>query len=460
MEVSNLDHPNPEIRRIFIDCTATHRHDTNSGIQRVVRNVVNTAVRIGPELGLECRGVAFRPAAGFVPVNHLPSPSATAPSPERIGAGLRRKMRAKLREWLVAANLLDVSRRIKRESDRATSLALLPFRQRSQGGIRPERGDVLLLIDRSWDPSIPWYELRAAQSRGAVVGFVLYDSIPIRFPDAVGPDLNRVFNNWWHDVRTIADFVIGISKSVLDDFDAVDRSWDPHGAPRLTGRRGFFKLGADLDGTIHGCELRDGIAAGFGRGFDRKTYLMVGTIEPRKNHVLALSAFERLWADGADANLAIAGKCSRDFPQVSERIRRHPQFGKKLFWFEDVHDHELDYCYRHAAALIAASYAEGFNLPIIEALRAGCPVLASDLPVHREVGGAHAAFFPKDDADALAELVARHERLGSLDGVKSPAEFHWPDWTESCRELLERVIDLASGSPAHPQSNSSLKPAA
>src|SRR5262249_40144708 len=133
--------------------------------------------------------------------------------------------------------------------------------------------------------------------------------------------------------------------------------------------------------------VRAELIGAFERPPVRKTYLMVGTVEPRKNHAHVLSAFEQLWSAGADVNLAIVGKYSWNSTEFKERLRRHPCFGNRLFWFEDVRDGELEYCYRHAAALITASYAEGFNLPIVEALRAGCPVLASDIPVHREVGG-------------------------------------------------------------------------
>jgi hypothetical protein len=120
----------------------------------------------------------------------------------------------------------------------------------------------------------------------------------------------------------------------------------------------------------------------------------------------------------------------------------------------------LDYCYRHAAGLVTASFAEGFNLPIVEALSKGCPVLASDLPVHREVGGAFAAYFRSGDAAALAELIAGHRRRGTLPGVQSPERFHWPDWTESCRDLLGVVLELAPDRDTSRIAGRQLEPAA
>ena len=78
-----------------------------------------------------------------------------------------------------------------------------------------------------------------------------------------------------------------------------------------------------------------------------------------------------------------------------ERIKHHPELGKRLGWHESVNDAELSRLYASCDALIAASFAEGFGLPIVEAGHFGKPVLASDIPVFREVGvgAAEAHFF-------------------------------------------------------------------
>jgi alpha-1,2-rhamnosyltransferase len=452
------------IRRIFFDCTVTSALGANTGIPRVVRNIVNKSAIVGPELGVSCQGVAFSLRSGFVAVNRLSAP-AVAGSPRDEKRTLRHKIREKLKEWLVAANFVDGARSLKHFLHRARYRAMLPARRRSRAGIRFEPGDVLLLIDSSWDAGFPWDDVREAQAQGALVGLVVYDLIPMQFPQVVGQPTHVLYSQWWDKARVIADFIIGISNSVLDDVDNVDRSRRPAGAPRATLRSGFFKLGAELDGALQEGAIREEVKAAFAggagpstqypvpstqdsasnaRGSVAKTYLMVGMISPRKNHALAVDTFDQLWSAGVDASLVIAGNYGWDCADLIDRIRRHPQFGRKLLWFKDVSDSELDYCYRRAAGLITASFAEGFNLPIVEALSKGCPVLSSDLPVHREVGGAYAAYFRSGDAAALAELITEHCRCGTLSGVASPDSFRWPDWTESCRELLSVVLELAS----------------
>lgn len=461
LNMSRFDDRHQRIRRIFIDCTATRRYDTNTGIQRVVRNALNNAPRIGLDLGVECHGIAFSSTAGFEIVEYLTSPSARSSVVHAAGAKLRHEVRRKLRSWLEAMNLLDLARWVKHSVlHRAHYRVMSPVRRMSQAGLTLRPGDVLLLADNSWDPNYPWDEVRKAQRQGALVGLLLYDLIPISAPDLVAPDLCQQFHVWWNRVRTISDFVIGISENVLTEIDTVEEGMWSAQSSAVTPLRSSFRLGAELEGTVGDVPVRDRIKAAFGNVVAGSTYLMVGMICRRKNYGLALDAFERLWADGADVNLAIAGKSGCDCSEVVDRLRRHPQFGKKLFWFDDARDRELDYCYRQAVGLITTSSAEGFNLPIVEALQHGCPVLASDLPVHREVGREYVAFFAADDATSLVDLVRRQQTRGELEDVKSPADFRWPDWPESCRELLERVIELGTAVPALSPAESQLVSAA
>lgn len=453
------------VRRIFIDCTATWKHDANTGMQRVVRNIVNCAGQVGRELGVQCRGVAFNSVAGFVAVDHLPYPSPLFASPGQRDLTLWQKLKTKMKGVLARWHLLIFVRSIKQFLLRAiylaNYLALFPVRQFSKRGVRFNRGDVFLLIDNSWGRDFPWCDVLYAQVRGAVVGVLVYDLTIIYFPESAVPALRHEFTRWWERVRGVADFMVAISKSVLNDIDALERARCREETSPVSPLRGYFRLGAELDGAVNGGLARGRFASFFPNAGPRQTYLMVGTISHLKNHTVVLDAFDRLWADAADVKLAICGKhFLGNGDEVAERIRRHPQFGRKLFWSADVCDNELNDCYSRAAGLITASYAEGFNLPIVEALKAGCPVLASDLPVHREVGGAYAAFFPAGDAVALADLVLRHQRVWTLEGVKSPAAFRWPDWKDSCRELLSQVLRLSADSPALAQSPPQLRPAA
>ena len=167
-------------------------------------------------------------------------------------------------------------------------------------------------------------------------------------------------------------------------------------------------------------------------------FITVGTVEPRKNHLTVIGAFSGLWRAGVDVRLLVIGAVGWKCERVVEAMSRHPELHRRLFWFKDLSDAELTYCYRHAEGVVAAPIAEGSGLPLIEALARGLPVVATDIAVFREIGGASALYFPVGDEAKLAE----HVRI-LLDHVRNDTQsITWPGWRECTRTLLERIVDL------------------
>ncbi len=113
------------------------------------------------------------------------------------------------------------------------------------------------------------------------------------------------------------------------------------------------------------------------------------------------------------------------------RIKRHPEFGQRLFWLSDAGDADLALLYRNARALAIASVAEGFGLPIVEAARYGTPVIATDIPVFREAAGDSASYFPLLDSEALAGLLQR----ALIERPRPPAVVA-TSWRESAAQLF------------------------
>jgi glycosyltransferase involved in cell wall biosynthesis len=90
-----------------------------------------------------------------------------------------------------------------------------------------------------------------------------------------------------------------------------------------------------------------------------------------------------------------------------ERLRRHPQRGKRLFWLEGISDEYLERLYSTCACLLLASEGEGFGLPLIEAAIHKLPIIARNLPVFREVAADHAFYFDGTTGDELAVAIAQ-----------------------------------------------------
>ena len=136
----------------------------------------------------------------------------------------------------------------------------------------------------------------------------------------------------------------------------------------------------------------------------RPAILMVGTIEPRKGYEAALAAFEYLWSHGpTDApDLVLIGKAGWKTVAYQSKIRNHPEFAKRLHWFDNISDEGLCLLYQACRGLLMASRGEGWGLPLIEAALHRRPVLARDLPVFREHALANIQFFSDDAPRALA----------------------------------------------------------
>lgn len=156
-------------------------------------------------------------------------------------------------------------------------------------------------------------------------------------------------------------------------------------------------------------------------GLPERYVVFVGTREPRKNLPMLLDASYRArQQDPGALPLVLAGPAGWGPP---ERGAAEPTAAGKA---SDVvvtgflADHDLRSVVAGAAALVLPSLYEGFGLPILEALACGIPVLAADLPVHREVGGDHVTYLPRD-ADAWA-----HALLGISKDAEAGAQVSRP----------------------------------
>jgi len=133
--------------------------------------------------------------------------------------------------------------------------------------------------------------------------------------------------------------------------------------------------------------------------------LMVSTIEPRKNHATLLAAWEQLRQDRfPDLKLVIVGSLGWDHASIVRRFRPWLANGD-VQMLEDVPAAELRVLYHHAAATVCPSLGEGFDFSGVEAMRCGCPVVASEIQVHRDVYGPAAEYFSTYSAADLGRAV-------------------------------------------------------
>lgn len=295
--------------------------------------------------------------------------------------------------------------------------------------------DIVLMLDSSWE-HFGNHErlLQQARLRGSEVISVLYDLVPLRYSGFCDPGMPIAFGNWLQSALRYSDGFVCISRAVADELLTMLEAIE---FPRPL-KVGCWHLGANF--SREGAPEPNHAAAS---GRSRKYFLMVGTIEPRKGYNVALNAFDKLWRDGFDYDLVFVGKFGWGVDQLVSRIKSHPKFGKRLIWHSGASDAELDAYYAGCEALIAASYAEGFGLPIVEAALHHKPVVASDLPVFREVAGDNSAalFFETGSATELAAAVRKMERSIEEMSRKASVNDAWLTWADSARELKSVVVD-------------------
>ncbi len=173
--------------------------------------------------------------------------------------------------------------------------------------------------------------------------------------------------------------------------------------------------------------------AGPPAGLDGVNYFVVcGTIEPRKNHLTLLNAWRALALDPAPPKLVIVGKRGWLNGAVVETLERSASLRPYVIEAGGLSTPGLRRLLAGARALLMPSFAEGFGLPVAEALAAGTPVVASNIEAFREVGG-----------DAI-DYVDPLDGLGWLQAARDYSTPHSP----RRRAALERSTGDVAGSDA------------
>lgn len=297
-------------------------------------------------------------------------------------------------------------------------------------------GDIFLGIDLQHRTVIVQGDyLQGLRRNGVKINFVVYDLLPVFMPHAFVLEPNA-HEDW---LKTIAGFdgAMCISRAVADEL----ADWLAENGPQRVRpfNIDWFHLGADIENSVPSAGLPADAASVLERIARVPTFLMVGTVEPRKGHLQTLDAFERLWARGVDVNLVIVGKQGWTVEVLVGRLQQHAELGKRLFWLKGISDEYLEKVYAASACLIAASEGEGFGLPLIEAASHKLPIIARGLPVFREIAGEHACYFDGLEPDKLAVAVENWLALAKAGKAPQSAGMPWLTWAESAEQLKQRV---------------------
>lgn len=171
--------------------------------------------------------------------------------------------------------------------------------------------------------------------------------------------------------------------------------------------------------------------------------LFVGTIQPRKNLEMLIEAFAR---GPVTTELVIAGKLGWDYQKILDAPKK---FGveKRVKFIGRVNDSDLPALYTGASVFAFPSLFEGFGLPILEALSCGCPVVASDIPPHREISQVVPMILVKPQevdewTKVLYQSISKYEARAILNNRKLDleAKFGWDEAAKKTLKVFEAVL--------------------
>jgi len=290
-----------------------------------------------------------------------------------------------------------------------------------------------LNIDANWGPANLYFIDKFKKKGGKVIS-IYYDNGPYLHPEYFYPDLVIIFKKYWKKCFNKSDLILCISKTVRDELlDLIDKNTDNLFNNVTIPKIDYFYLGND---HISLDKLNLPLQAEASN--NKLNYLVVGSIEPRKNNQYIFDSFENLLTNNPPLikklNLIFVYNNSWKQDYLIEKIKSSSYLNKNIYIYDDVNDRELLYLYKSSYALINASYYEGYGLGIAEALSMKLKVFCSDIPVYREIFNGNVIFFETSNSDDLNKKI-----LSDLKKQKKLKTANDISWKASMSMLLDKL---------------------
>ncbi len=175
--------------------------------------------------------------------------------------------------------------------------------------------------------------------------------------------------------------------------------------------------------------------------------LFVGTLQPRKNIVRLIEAFKKVLPKYKRLKLVIVGKKG----WLYEEILAAPEklgIEDSVRFLDFVPDEDLPSFYENAKCYVLPSLYEGFGLPVLEAMKYGCPVVTSNVSSLPEAGGDAAIYFDPYDTDDIAKKISEvvgDKKLSESMIKKGHAQVKKFSWEKAAREVLTAIEEVGAG---------------
>jgi glycosyltransferase involved in cell wall biosynthesis len=453
-----LSNPNGgPARRVWVDVTMLAACSTQPvGISRVLLTVLSEWSR-GAFADLRlCR--LDRAAGGFVEVapdilqRFCRPPDTAAVPPARHGrlAPLKRYAKAvarPLKKFLPNPVKRLIKRKLRGYLRTAKGIAGLPGKvMREVIGRRPAApatlidlgpADVVVSLGEKWDfwdGATHYWRLK--QTHGFRTAWMIYDLIPVLFPQFYGPGFGERYTHWLTDALWTTDLVLVGSESTRTD---VQRFCLKKGVP--VPPIASVRYGEDLPAT--------GVPqppAALARESGTPFVLCVGTVEARKNQILLYHVWRRLLErDGPEATpkLVIVGARGWMGQQVAYLAGTDPVTRDHILFLSGCGDAELRWLYENCLFTAYPSHYEGWGLPVAESLAYGKYCVAGNRSSIPEAGGGLIGLHDPDSVGQCLALVT-----AALDPAFRAARetdirrgYRRRSWSECARQMADALAE-------------------
>lgn len=227
----------------------------------------------------------------------------------------------------------------------------------------------------------------------------IHDMIPLDFPQYCRADTPAIFVQKMQTTQNFADRIIVNSNHTRDAVQDHFSKWGD--VPEIC----VAKLG------VHQANNLSTENPATGRAY----FVVLGTIEPRKNHMVLFKAWQRLqdiFPPEHMPDLFVIGRRGWDNQDVFDFLDSSPQIGVNVFEKPGLSDDAVLTAIKGAHALLFPSFAEGYGLPAIETMAQNTPVICSDLGVFRECVGEYPTYVSATDVDQWCAAIKTRLEIG------------------------------------------------
>ncbi len=280
---------------------------------------------------------------------------------------------------------------------------------------------------------------QAIKRRGLAPVHIIYDLIPIHFPNFVSKRHSRRIYTLFGSILKNNEISIAISNTVRDEFSA----WNNEAV------KAIYTL------PFHACPLNaptnlNGEGQPVHQLVGKPFAMFVSSIDLRKCHYLLID----VWAEMAKRlptnalpDLVLIGRKGHGWPKVQEALDAAPHIASKVHMFHDMDDQGLLWCYKNAKLGLFPSITEGWGLAVSEFLAHGVPVVHSNVPILHEAAQGLMPSAPVENAAAWADVIEQlltgpNELQKLKEKISNQYERGTPDGFAKCVFAYLKILNL------------------